>query len=271
VKLLYENNILAVPVYERGELIGMIDIYQIMLHTSFFEDHQNFQTKSIGSLVRKITKSSDITIFKHTDTLEKAMKYLAIYGHHRLLLSCPDEKGLSGSLTHQILTQSDVISFCTNNLSRLKDEKLDMSIQGLSLVNPLDEGRVIKITCKDSAFKGFVEMAKESVPAVAVVDEQGNLVTNLSSSDLRGISTDSLSIVNLPVLEFLKKIQKTDNPFHPITAKTNNNLRDLMPLVSISKVHRVWIVNSAMKPIGIITLTDMIRILVDYLFSSSSL
>jgi len=260
--LLKKENILSVPVYERGELIGISDVFDIMMNTSFFEDPSKFQETKIASIVRKSSKPSDLTILKHTDSLLTAMHFLS--SHHQVLMSCPDRKGLKGSITHQIITQSDVLKFCCTNLNQISllNEKLTTKLQGLGLVNPLGS-KVIKISINDSAYKGFVEMAKGEVPAVAVVDELDHLQANLSASDLRGITSDKLSSAQLPVLEFLKIVQKTDKPFRPVTVHASSKLSEVILLMNCSQIHRVWVIDGSEKPIGVITMTDVLRTLID--------
>jgi len=260
--LLKKENILSVPVYERGELIGIADVFNIMMSTSFFEDQSKFEEIKIAHVVRKSLKPSDLTILKHTDSLLTAMHFLC--SHHQVLMSCPDRKGLKGSIIHQIITQSDILKFCSRNLNQIssQNEKLTTNLQGLSLVNPIGS-KVIKISTNDSAYKGFVEMAKGKVPAVAVVDEFDHLMANLSASDLRGITSEKLSIVQLPVLEFLKIMQKADKLFRPVTANASSKLSELILSMTCSLIHRVWAIDSGEKPIGVITMTDIMRTLID--------
>lgn len=81
-------------------------------------------------------------------------------------------------------------------------------IEELGLVNPLG-GHVISISTKDLAIDGFKKMFYSSINAVVVIDEKGKIVANLSVSDLRNISEETIEYIRLPVLEFLKKMNGT--------------------------------------------------------------
>ena len=76
----------------------------------------------------------------------------------------------------------------------------------MGLVNPLGSNSLISITTKQSTIIAFQKMFYSKVNAVAVVDEGGHIVANLSASDLRGIHSESLPYLKLPPLEFLQKM-----------------------------------------------------------------
>jgi len=200
LKTLRQENILSVPVYRKGEYLGILDVYTIMMQTSFFEK-QSLQ-ETVGEMLRRSKKRIPAKIFIHSDPLVKIMKYLS-YTDYRAMVIVPDPKQPT-KLVHQMITQSDVVRFFNKHMDQL-GPKIDIKIEELGLVNPISGDRVVKINSTDSAFLGLVEMGKENISAVAVVDKEGELVSNLSASDLRGATSDTLATVQLPVLEFLEK------------------------------------------------------------------
>ena len=117
--------------------------------------------------------------------------------------------------------------------------------------------------------------------AIAVVDEISNeLVGNLSASDLRGLTNETFKIVRTPVLSFLKKqVGKRGSCFYSIglncycclhkqrgeEAVVNkctgeDSLESVINTIVSHRHHRVWVVDSKNRPIGVISLTDICKI-----------
>jgi CBS domain-containing protein len=136
-------------------------------------------------------------------------------------------------------------------------------------VNPLG-GPIISITTNDRAVDGFLKMFNREVNAVAVVDEKGALVSNLSASDLAGLSAKNIHCLKQPPLHFLEVMQSS-NFFQfsltfpdkkapvPVTCSSKTHLTEVIEKLIGAKIHRVWVVNSAQQPIGVVTLTDVLR------------
>jgi len=110
-------------------------------------------------------------------------------------------------------------------------------------------------------------MAVEKIPSVVILDsEEGSLLGELSASDLRGISSERISDVNLPVLEFLLK-QNSGKPVAIVAALSmNETLEKALQLVTKHRFHRVWIIGEGdLRPIGILTLTDIFKSFIPWL------
>jgi len=243
---------------------------------------------------------------------------------HRLALF--DAHGQVGA----VVSQLDIIRYMAHNLDAL-GAAANMSIEELGLVR---RGTVVAHAGSDSlptsptqssagnapaapAHNGVVcvephmptLLALErinalGVSAAAVVAPPGNgakggeLVANLSVSDLRCIQTDHLSVLALPVAEFLALLHNTsylgysqrsseqaEHPFFAsgprsasppltdpaaaaaddnvrlITCKAGAALKDVLKLLSDNGVHRVYVIDPEAKPqvIAVITPTDILR------------
>ncbi|KAI8847498.1 hypothetical protein BC829DRAFT_444464 [Chytridium lagenaria] len=123
---------------------------------------------------------------------------------------------------------------------------------------------VVTVPVTFTAIAAFRVMYMHRVTAVAVVEEHGGLVANLSASDLRGITADkeSLGALLLPVFEFLET--RTHRNPEQIKAdqirvvKPSDTLSMAVGSMVKSKIHRVWVQNSNDRPIGVVTMTDAI-------------
>ena len=102
-------------------------------------------------------------------------------------------------------------------------------------------------------------MWRENVHALPVLNEKGEIVATLSSSDLKELTPQKLQTVLFQPLEFLQAIHGGVKPAKPITCYQTDILQDVMLKALTAKVHRVWIVDSAEKPLGVLSYSDMIN------------
>jgi CBS domain-containing protein len=108
-----------------------------------------------------------------------------------------------------------------------------------------------------SALDGFRKMYIQGVSSVAVVSVvDGHLVANLSASDVRGVTSENVRDVQEPVMSFLTRHYQ--KPYHPVTSYASEKLYDVVLKMITAKVHRVWVVDAAYKPIGIVTISDIL-------------
>jgi CBS domain-containing protein len=151
-------------------------------------------------------------------------------------------------------------------------------------VNPhYASSSLIKISSKDTALAGFTLVYEnQKTHAVAVVtgeetgEGEGRLLANISASDLRGITSDALPSLLLPIEEFLRRIswkinngneeeveEKADKLPHPVTCSSRATLGEVLEQIITAKVHRVWVVDSAQRPLHAITLEEILHVLIE--------
>lgn len=121
----------------------------------------------------------------------------------------------------------------------------------------------LSISKQCSALTAFRTMYMHRISGLAVVDENEKLIDNLSASDLRGLTMETLESVNLPVLEYLKfrreKLRKVKNISG--VAKVNSrtsNMGEALQLCHKYRLHRIWVVDEDDKPVSVVTLSDFI-------------
>jgi CBS domain-containing protein len=113
---------------------------------------------------------------------------------------------------------------------------------------------IFQITINQSALAGFQKMRGREVHAVAVVDNDGKLVANLSNSDLRGFNCEKMKLLALPVLEFLKAQQTLQAP---ITCLKDDTVASIIKNILQHHVHHIWVVDATQKPVGVVSLCDI--------------
>ena len=106
----------------------------------------------------------------------------------------------------------------------------------------------------------FALQAIHGVSSMAVVEKQEDnikLLDNLSASDIRHLNEDTVVDALLPVLDYLKKVRKTER--RPVVCYEETPLAEVMELAVKNSVHRVWVIEKeSEKPLGEISMTDML-------------
>jgi len=267
-ELMKNRDIIAVPVFDQNinAYVGILDIFEVMRFTTvgFFEqdvfkdDHFTefeYSLESVGDLIKKSQNSRRIHVFESSDPIIMAIRQLSSTKYHALV-KIFDEKTFKKS--YRLLTRYDLVHFINKHSDKLA-RILDQRINEIGLVNPLGS-TVVSVSTKDKTSDGFLKMFYNNIHAVAVVDELGVLVGNLSSSDLRGLSRENIDNIKLPPLEFLNSMQGL---FHPVTCKPESHLNEVINKSISAKVHRIWVTDSGEKPLGVVTFTDILKCFVE--------
>jgi len=169
-----------------------------------------------------------------------------------------------------IVSQSDVIRFVDAHAEEL-GEALSHTIQHIGLYDP--KSGVETISSQMLALEAFDHMFSKNLSSLGIVDEEGKLVGNLSVSDLQGLHANYMAAaatLALRILEFLKiktylqktapvEINESLPELRAIAVRKEITLRELLALISKKRVHRAYVIDATSKPIGVITLTDIIR------------
>jgi len=236
---LKEHNILSAPVFdkEKNKFIGIIDTFEIMLFTvlgvfgdKVYQDDEflslEFPNKTVGEMVQKQPRLQRLAVMSAKDPLTKAMEILG-KSEKRILVNISKE----GSPPEcRLVSQLDIITYFQEHSEQLKSCPIKMND-----VAPILEAEpcgkyLVCVNAKNKALEAFLRMTDERVNAVAVVDDNGKLVANLSSSELRGLSEETLKHLEEPVVLFLEKTSG-HLPLNPITCKPTHFLHDVIPTI----------------------------------------
>ena len=137
----------------------------------------------------------------------------------------------------------------------------DKTLSQLGLV----PGRVISVRSNVSIREAFEAIIGNDITGLAVVDDKGKLVGNLSATDfeviynrlrltLQGVTEMNFMNIELPVSDILKRK-------HGLSVTRTTTFAATVALLQQHKVHRVYIVDDHQSPIGIVSITDIMKIL----------
>ncbi|KAF8025371.1 hypothetical protein BT93_F2266 [Corymbia citriodora subsp. variegata] len=186
--------------------------------------------------------------------------------------------------SYRMLTQMDVVQF-------LKDHSSEM--EGIATRSIRESGAVSRhvyaITDQTTVIEAIKCMRATTINAVPIVaseefehdhsqllDLEGEgrkLVGTFSATDLRGCHLATLqSWLSATALDFTEKISKSPlyptspgkgspRPREPVTCTDGSSLAEAMDKAVDKHVHRVWVVDQQGLLTGVVSLTDMIRVL----------
>jgi len=267
VNLLSTHNIVAVPILKNGAFVGILDILDVVTFVAFFvvkdseggkpvlrSPEEEIMKKPVGDILDISIEPwnnhfvSKFFILESTETVDKALEPFS-KGVRRILVRH------EGSF--QLMSQTDIMKFAQKYATDL-GEIMTNSLESLRLADSAGRPNLEFISGSESALEGFRKIALKKVNAIAVVDEQGKLVANLSAADLRGMKEESMKDILLPTVEFLGKVRGM-KPLVPVTCCTTGSLKEVVDSAMTAKVHRVWVVDAAMKPLGVVSFSDICR------------
>jgi len=166
-----------------------------------------------------------------------------------------------------VLTQSQVVEFVYENLNligNLRDKKVGTMKNVYKDVKSIDE--------KTPAIKGFQMMTLFGFSGIAVLDDKGRVVDNLSLRDLKAIRLENQLIHRLfyPVQDFLRILEDERNagvvpdnrPLIRKIVRAGDTLDYVIKLLVTYKIHRVYVVDDDDKPLGVVSLRDVLLELV---------
>lgn len=133
---------------------------------------------------------------------------------------------------------------------------------------------IVTMSINAQAIHAFWDIYFNKVSAVAVIDKEGKLLGNLSASDIRvrsflistltgkGIGGPSrrFSALLLPVGEF-SQLDGPEFSKAAVRCKPTSTFDEVITLLSEKKIHRVWVVDEAEKPVGLVSTTDIMKAL----------
>lgn len=269
LKILTKHNILCAPILDakNNQYIGLIDMLDLVTfvvdiyrdlerqgdETDFFsllESGERFVTQDIKTIADLSHRNPFLPV-NETDTLLTVIKLAGEKSLHRVPVVNAEGKVVN------FLTQSAIVDFLAKNVSKL-GPVVDKTVGSMLLgCKP-----VVKVNINNNAIDAFRLMAEKKVSAVAVVDDDNHLISNVSARDIRTIASDHKVITGLftPIRNFLNSVysERILETSPAIGCTVKDTLGAVLLKLSVSKVHRVYVVDNAHTVIGVIALSDVL-------------
>ncbi|KAI9199628.1 uncharacterized protein BJ171DRAFT_427463 [Polychytrium aggregatum] len=259
------NSILSLPIYSHvgKKIVYIISTFDILnfvvakLGNTSLEDAQSKLDVSIEAAMTLDSESESYRILEsdYQDKLHDVLHDFA-QGAHRALITDATHRRKS-----YVFTQTDIIRYVYDHPAIVSPEiSLDKTLQQLGLIR--SERPVTLISDRESAYDGFKRMAVQKLLALPIVDSANHVVGTLSASDLRGLTDKTLSHLKSPVAEFLQAAARPIPKVENLVCSPEDTLLKVIQTLTQNRIHRVWVTDEHMKPIGVVSQTDVIAVLV---------
>jgi CBS domain-containing protein len=267
------HNIHSLPVVNAnsnsGAVLGVIDILDIISALSESWDNNSTRAQRREKLVTPISdllsrKAHPPTYLMSVYTsIHEAFREFAQSKLNRVLIV---ERRLEKTVIQQekpeefvlgILTQSDLIRFVAENIMWIKKEKVFQAT--LRQLN-LGQRKPIIVPPTTLAYQAFQEIHRnEGREGVALVDNNGRLIANISASNIKGMTRANIQLLFRPLTDFLGRDRKRGWWQLPICTTLDTTLENIILQFVGTKVHRMYIVDNDGRPTGEVSLFDVIE------------
>jgi CBS domain-containing protein len=282
---LVDHHLRCAPVRSDKEWVGVLDIRDSLkfVVADYREHHKADDDDSVKEfdavlmsayLTQAIVKTThNLSYFARMRSLsaifdtESIAELASVFGRGSHIISVVGRHKKSDRLRFKgILSQGDAFrQMCEHMEEFLASDTAkaaDMSIGDL-MAAKVAKTPVISIGSDSRAIDVFDKMSKRGLSGIAVVDAKtGALKFNTSSSDVKLWLKSSASL-DLPIGEFLRRIRKSDKKKDKSVGclTTSDTLLGAISKLRTSGYHRLWIVDDDTKPIGVLSITDIMRLI----------
>lgn len=247
---------------EKPGVIGFVDVLDLMVFALEVSNSSNkpFSKESIQNLkwegkifsreiVGNVTNKSNADPYQAVDINTPLLEVVTLFSGEVHRLGVTEE----GKLVN-VISQMDIIRFLVTRGvyigSKIGRTLRDNGLLPLGLASVLDTMSVIDTLKYMKDFK---------CSGLAVVDKHNRMVANFSATDLLGLNEENFYLLQLPVKEFLSRVYGYPKP--PVVVSEVSTIEEVLLKISVHHVHRVYIVDESMRPLGVLTLTDIMQFL----------
>lgn len=266
---LWDSNILGAPVWDVNEkkYTGVFDIRDILsavimttrhIHSEDSPGPYNtvFADKVGKYTIKYLSSRNPIHVCPPSTTLVEMCEIFASSRCRQLAISKNE-----GERCENLISRSSIAKFMSDHTS---SDDLSETVEDCG-IDYLKE--VFSVPDNVSAFKAFELMDSKGLYGVAVVDrDDGSLIGYTSAKDVWLAAVDSSKTsMELEILSYLgavrqMKVEKDGKTRHPAChVHANDTLLHVLHVLVKTKYHRVFVVNKERRPIGVISITDILK------------
>jgi len=244
---------------EHVGVIGFVDVLDILVCVLELTSNSiDITTERIGNLkwegqcfsrqksgvISNISQSDPLVTVSSTTSLYDVVKTFAKEVHRMAVMD--------NGVLKNVISQFDIVSFIATRGIYI-GTSMSMSLIQTGLM-PLG---VVTVREDVNVVKAIKEMQNYKLSGVAVVDKRGFLIANFSATDLLGLTEENFYLLSLPVIDFIKRIYGFPKP--PVFVTAADTVENVLLKIVVHEVHRIYIVDERMTPLGVITLTDIMQ------------
>jgi len=267
VKRLRARNVLSAPVLNDDQTVaGVIDLQQLVtfLSSSFgpYASEQTVERNLRMRHVKEVLSMATRTTYVPVDVTDKCTLAVELFasGFYRAPITTHDNH-LVGLITQVDIVMEAAASMRTGAAKAMGQRLLSEYGVGLSAPSFVNKTQTVGDT--------IAQLDAYQVSGLPVTDDAGHLIGNFSISNLLSIWADNANeAISLTVEAFLTKY--SPESLHPKTARRDEKLVDVVSRLVEQQIHRAWIVDKDNKPVGVISMTDICKIIRDHTEADST-
>jgi CBS domain-containing protein len=163
-----------------------------------------------------------------------------------------------------ILSQSRIVRYLGQHVAKFDFGSLSIKQTHLGMQ------KVIAVNENEKVTKALELIKENKVSAVAIVDSAGVLVGNFSATDLKllGYGSDVTTVArpDQTLKKFVEKVTKNlGAQKYPISVERLATTASVIKKFTEANVHRIYVVDDEKKPVGVISLVDIIELFVRHI------
>lgn len=196
----------------------------------------------------KVTKKEPFFYASPKTTVLEACGHFGRAVHHLLVV---DNEGKVSNM----VSQTEMIK----HLSTVIDT---LGAVGSKKVSELGLGtrEVFAVRNTDAALDSFYELYTHGYSGGAIINAEGKLVGNLSRQDLKGTQAGTgFGVLAQSIMHYQRK-HRVALAQRLVTVTPEHSLQDVIATMAREKVHRVFVISNGMFPRGLITQSDVCRV-----------
>lgn len=261
VKKLRSRNVLSAPVLNDDNTVaGVIDLQQLVtfLSSSFgpYANEQTVERNLRMRCVKDVLSMATRTTYVPVDVTDKCTLAIELFasGFYRAPITTHDNH-LVGLITQVDIVMEAAASMRTGAAKAMGQRLLSEYGVGLSAPSFVNKTQTVGDT--------IAQLDAYQVSGLPVTDDNGHLIGNFSITNLLSIWADNANeSISLTVEAFLAKY--SPESLRPKTARRDEKLVDVVSRLVEQQIHRAWIVDKDNKPVGVISMTDICKIIRDH-------
>eukprot|EP01134_Creolimax_fragrantissima_P000636 CFRG0636T1 len=279
LQLFTRESLLSAPVWDQKtkSFLGsmdLMDIVRVLVDTFGLDEIQRHDVHSLMSKRPKFTEThiKDIYDFSESNpwtpvsldtSLNDALKLMTESDQYIRRISVVDSSKTDKKQLVAILSQAALVRHISR-IGAFTDNRTHVTCVG-DFYNK--KKKVISLEGGKVTIEAFQLIRKTGVSGVAITDDEGHLIGSLSIRDLKGIAVNGgveLNRLLLPARSYLNLISTMSlEEKHPaISVVPSDKLSSVINKIAAARVHRLFVVDEKMLPVGVVSLVDILRELV---------
>lgn len=235
---------------------GMVDPYSAVMAESLKEVHA-IQEGGVHVTLKYLASRNPIHSVGPDTGLGKLCQLLSDKQCRRVLI-CEKE----GTRCVGLVSRSTIVKYMSEHVSGL-DEKLQDA--GLDY-----RKQVLSVSDESTAFDAFKLMDAKGLYGMAVVDDDGKLLSCISARDIKIAALDKGNTpMDMDVISYISEVRMSSPPKdgkdrHPFChVRESESIGHVLKMLVKTGYHRVFVVDTDKHPIGVISVADILRFAVE--------